>query len=229
MHPRLVQHIGHLLRVRVLQELEFLANQLITRPRGAKDHPIIRRLTREEFQLMKTTRVMPDKNAIAVLVVPPLNRDPVTKTRVVASSTSVLIHDDLQRNEMAIQRQAPPLSTLYHATNPPEDCSVLPNLPCSQVPLYNGITIFPFRPQRAELHARLSHLLRIERRARHHENQPSGICLPRGERSRGDQKASHAFVLYSGDGAILRADAAATAIALWRVRMWEGVGWESDG
>ena len=46
------------------------------------------------------------------------------------------------------------------------------------------------------------------------------------KRSLGDQKASHAFLLCSDAETCRRADAAATAIALWRVRMWEGSGWE---
>jgi len=44
--------------------------------------------------------------------------------------------------------------------------------------------------------------------------------------AQGDDKASHAYVLFSDTRNVKRADPAAAAAALWRVRMWEGAGWE---
>jgi len=46
------------------------------------------------------------------------------------------------------------------------------------------------------------------------------------KRARGDEKASHPFLLCSDASTVLRGDAVGAAIALWRVRMWEGEGWE---
>jgi len=52
---------------------------------------------------------------------------------------------------------------------------------------------------------------------------------PRNKWARGDQKASHAFLLYSDENTSRRVDTVPAAIALWRVRMWEGAGWEIYG
>jgi len=42
---------------------------------------LIRRLTRAEWKSIKSTGVIPYGNAVAVVVAPPLNRDPTTKMR----------------------------------------------------------------------------------------------------------------------------------------------------
>ena len=74
----LVDQIGHVLRVRVLQELELLADEM---DRNSHHHwhdgikpsaptTILRRLTREEFQSVRETGVVSYPNALAVLVAP---------------------------------------------------------------------------------------------------------------------------------------------------------------
>jgi hypothetical protein len=225
MHSFLEQHIGHLLRVRVLQELQILADRLQTRPQGSRDHPILRRLTRAEFKAIKTTGIIPYESAVAVLVVPPLNRDPITKVRPepLFSASAPEHHDEKS------PRQALPLSTLHPTNSTTQDHGGEP--PHPQIPLYNGVTLFPYRSQRAALHARLTRLLSIERRGRSREQRNRHGHSPPAEDSTtnwpsGDQKASHAFLLCSDAGTCVRADAAATAIALWRLRMWDGAGWE---
>jgi hypothetical protein len=228
-HPLLAQHIGHLLRVRILQELEFLADQLQTRPRGATDSPLLRRLTRAEFKLIKTTGVIPDQNAVAVLIVPPLNKSPITKARPVPSASPAFIdHEVTQQDDNTPPlRPLPPLSILYPTADSSDNKDDLHDLSRSQVPLYNGLTLFPSRPQRAALHERLLRLLFIEGRARYREHGPDHSPGDNaGRRSCSDQKASHAFLLRSDSSTLKRADAAVIAIALWRLRMWEGGGWD---
>ena len=254
-HSLLSQQIAHLLRVRVLQELELLADELEARPQRSTGSPIIRRLTREEWKGIKTTGIIPFESAVAVLVVPPLNRDPVTKQRPEGSLSTLPLDDELPtltregspksyKSSSVSSHAQLPLSVL-HLTTPmstPSNSLTLPDAsPDSRAPLYNGLTVFPSRPQRAALHACLNRLLFIERRARYREhfsdvnddrdgnNDRNTIEEPRRDRwARGEQKASHAFLLCCNAETGKRADVAAVAIALWRVRMFEGGGWEDD-
>lgn len=235
MHSLLGDHIGHLLRVRVLQELELLSGRLRTKPQGAEDATLIRRLTRAEWKSIKATGIIPYESAVAVIVVPPLNRNPVTKAGIVADFNT--------KNEGPFitvpshpQRPLPPLSTIHTIAENPMFDDVIPDcLPSSKVPLYNGLSLFPSGSQRASLYDRLTGLLSVERHARYREHgRPAEPTTPRDEESRdkwkrGDQKASHAFLLCSDEKTAMRADMAAVAIALWRIRMWEGAGWEEYG
>jgi hypothetical protein len=235
-----MRRVDHLLRVRVLQELELLAQRLQTRPRHVHDHPVIRRLTRAEWKAIKETHIIPFENAVAVVVVPPLNKNPKTKQRPAPSASSGPIEDE----ERALpDKPLPPVSTLYYvAPRPagvPIDVAVKTHqfLPDARVPLYNGISVFPSRVQRAALHKALNTILAIERKARRRGTHPSSSRCESlqdgaeednaGARARGDQKASHAYVVFSDSETLLRADTVPLAIALWRIRMWEGQGWES--
>ena len=220
---RLEEQIGHLLRVRVLQELEFLADQLQARPLGAKNHPVLRRLTRREFQTIRATGVIGDDSAVAVIIVPPLNRDPATRQRPLPSSSPALIGVEIPpKFATSSRRSVLPVSTLHPTSPVSADFADMPRLPHPQVPLYNGVSLFPSRSQRAALHECLLRLLSIEQRARCHDARRSPASS--NDSVDNDRKASHAFLLRSDSGTVLRADAAATAIALWRLRMWEESG-----
>ena len=228
MPSRLAEQIHHLLRVRVLQELEYLADQLQTRPLGAKNHPVLRRLTRQEFLTMRTTGIIPDDSAVAVLIVPPLNRDPVTKMRPQPSSSSALVDVEISQQHVTTpKRPALPISTLHPTSPTSTDFAGMPTVPHAQVPLYNGVSLFPSRIQRAALHERLLRLLSIERRSRRHDTRQNLSSQKHSAQTNTDDdggKASHAFLLRSDSETALRADAAPTAMALWRLRMWEGSG-----
>ncbi|KAH9998408.1 hypothetical protein BJV77DRAFT_1135244, partial [Russula vinacea] len=50
-------------------------------PSRSRGIPLLRRLTRKEFSAIRAGKPLEDQDAVVVLVVPPLNRDPVTKTR----------------------------------------------------------------------------------------------------------------------------------------------------
>lgn len=236
MHPHLTKQIVHLLRVRVLQELELLIEEVESRPQGTGDSPVIRRLTRAEWKNIQSSGIIPYENAIAVLVVPPLNRNPITKTRPEPSLSTVPIPEDVEPSPPSSSRPLPPLSVL-HPMQEPVASAPLPNIiPPALTPLYNGLTLFPSRPQRAALHASLTRLLFLERRARYKQHVPPTAEDRNTDQpeqdvdkwARGDKKASHAFLLCSDSETVKRADVAALAIALWRVRMFEGGGWESD-
>lgn len=240
MLPTILDQVSHLLRVRVLQEIELLADRLLCRPRGSQENPILRKLTRAEFKDFRNTGVLPSKNAVAVLVVPPLNRDPVTKQRPEPSNSMLPVEEEPLK---APRRPAPPVSTLHPAQ--PADgfmekyCADFPlELPQYTIPLYNGVPLFPSRSQRAALHAGLNRILFIERRARYTKPRERSQGSQSGSETnssqdddtkvdrwaRGDQRASHAYLLSSDASTLLRADSAGLVIALWRLRMWEGMG-----
>ncbi|KAL4241579.1 hypothetical protein ABKN59_000344 [Abortiporus biennis] len=227
---RIVEHIEHLLRVRVLQELQLLSERLphAVSMNKATAHPIIRRLTREEFQTFRQTNVIPYENAVALLIVPPVNRNPVTKEKVQPHTSSLPTPaEDLSPPNKPL----PPLSVL-HATKTPSDNDLdtldPPMIP-AKIPLYNGVALFPSRFQRAALHKALNKLLTVERVARFRElrelkstsTQPSA-----GET--GHSKASHAYLIFSDENTILRADTVPLAISLWRLRMWEDSAYTGD-
>ncbi|KAF7790885.1 hypothetical protein EIP86_001843 [Pleurotus ostreatoroseus] len=232
-HSRLAEQIGHLLRIRVLQEIEILADRLQCRPTDAQDHPVLRRLSRAEWSDVRNTGVIPYEGAIALLVVPPLNKNPVTKQRTTPSFSSTPPGE----TDKISAKPLPPLCVLHPTSTEgriDEDTDSPAVLPNAAVPLYNGLSLFPSRPQRAALHAALNKLLFVERRARWREhgrpdsdeNPSTSVGDTRPQKAdkwaRGDQKASHAYLLCADSESVLRADAVPVAIALWRIRMWEG-------
>lgn len=215
-----------------MQELELLAERLQLNARGTEDTTLIRKLTRAEWQSIGSTGRIPYRNAIAVIVVPPVNRNPVTKARPEPSASA---YAPPEIGSPSFKRPAPPLSVLHPVTEPTVHVDILSDrLPSSKIPLYNGVSLFPSRTQRAALYTRLNSLLAIERRARYREHGRSNSDQPSEDReddpwARGDKKASHAFLLCADEKSVKRADMAAVAIALWRIRMWEGAGWEDRG
>ncbi|KAI0254922.1 hypothetical protein BJV78DRAFT_886364 [Lactifluus subvellereus] len=224
----LPDYISHLLRVRILQELELLAERLQARPQGAEESTLLRRLTWREFSAIRAGKPLLDQDAVAVLVVPPLNRDPATKKRP-APSTSPLPEPPPEQPATTYQRDPPPLSAMCHVLSP-KDYQGFPDvITPMRVPLYNGVALFPSRAQRAALHERLCKLLMLERRARWRQHGPTsttelGNSQPIAHRMTG--ATSPAFLLRSGAETVLRADTVPLAIALWRLRMWEGDSWE---
>ncbi|KZT65990.1 hypothetical protein DAEQUDRAFT_798723 [Daedalea quercina L-15889] len=241
-HPGLEAQITHLLRVRALQEFRMLVRCLKHRPRTAIEAPLLRRLTRAEWKELKATGVIPQEDAIAIIVVPPLNRDPATEARPEPSMASLPLEGVTMTRKDT--RPLPPVSTLMPTGSDwfeEDPLSLI--LPQSKVPLYNGLALFPSPEQRASCHKLLTELLHLERRARLKERirvterqsqseaaseelQPAPNAT---KRARGDEKGSHAFLLRSNAKTLLRADTVPLAIALWRIRLWEGEGWDLAG
>lgn len=226
--------MSHLLRVRVLQELELLAQRLETRPRRAIERPVMRRLTRAEWNQIKEKGIIPYENAVAVLVVPPVNRNPETKQRPTPSDSPQPIQED---EKIISDKPLLPVCTLHHTALEDRPIDVLVKthqyLPSAKVPLYNGVAAFPSRVQRAALHKALNRILAVERKARwrdHGRPDPARDSEEQATKddpwTRGDQKGSHAYIIYSDANTIVRADTVPLAIALWRVRLWEGGGWD---
>ncbi|KAK7049648.1 hypothetical protein VNI00_005679 [Paramarasmius palmivorus] len=168
---------------------------------------------------MQTSGTLPIDNAIAVLVVPPVSRNPATKQRPQASMSS---HPPMEEAEKS-PTNAPnrTMSTLYPTTTT-ESSQMSETLPTHQIPLYHGALAFPESSQRAALYELLSKILGVERNARY----KAKMNTPESRSRKGENKYSHAFVLMSDENTIQFADTAAVALALWRLRMFEGMGWE---
>ncbi|KAH9071697.1 hypothetical protein EDB83DRAFT_269792 [Lactarius deliciosus] len=221
----LPEYIGHLLRLRILQELELLTARLQARPQCAADSPLLRRLTWKELSAIRAGKPVQDGDAVAILVVPPLNRDPATKKRPLPNASP--LPEPLSEHPTMTPKRVPlPLSTMCRALSP-EDYQGCPDLVTPmKVPLYNGVSLFPSRTQRAALHEWLCKLLMIERRARWRQHGPASTSELDNNRS-ASRLPSPAFLLLSGAETVLRADTVPLAIALWRLRMWEDDGsWE---
>ncbi|KAG8218782.1 hypothetical protein J3R82DRAFT_4457 [Butyriboletus roseoflavus] len=236
----LCSHTSYLLRLRVLQELEVLIDAL-KQNRGRiefdahADPTILRRLTRSEFKTFRGTGIVPYPGAVAILVVPPVNRDPKTKLRPRPSQEPEIPSGESSALPDPVHKKAlPPLSSLHYVSVPegvfeqgldhPPEVPFSTFLPNARVPLYNGVTMFPSPPHRAALHNSLTELLDVERhfRGAHLSSEMRTTSREDFQRTKGDAKASHAFLLLSNEQTVRRADTAALAIALWRLRMWEG-------
>ncbi|KAJ6509958.1 hypothetical protein C8R47DRAFT_1314593 [Mycena vitilis] len=145
--PRLGEHVAHLLRLRVLQELLLLARALEalyhtrTGPAPARP-PVLRRLTRAEWTQLRTTGILPQPGALAVLVVPPVNRDPKTKQRPPAAdamSDRPLTDPSQPRPPPPPKRAAPPLSVLHPTRAPPPPPSVSTHIEASPSEFWAGV------------------------------------------------------------------------------------------
>ncbi|KAG1753902.1 uncharacterized protein EDB91DRAFT_1215395 [Suillus paluster] len=220
--------IGYQLRLRVLQELDLLTKKLASSPLDDPAATVLRRLTRSEWNVVQQTNTILHKDAVALMVVPPVNRNPETKEK--PQPTAQLDIADIVKNDTSnlenSSRPLPPLSVLHPVT----DDSSCPLLPNAQAPLYHGLSLFPARPQRAALHKALCKLLEVERMARLRALPTSGSFEHEtSPRARGDAKGSHAFLLCSNQRTAKRADVVPLAIALWRLRMWEGQAYACAG
>lgn len=228
-----------MLRVRILQELHLLLQTLRRKPcgDGDADTPLLRRLTRAEWGALRESGTIPQEDAIAVIVVPPLNRDHVTRERPEPSMSSLPPTTPAPTQT----RPLPPISTLMPTTSDWFDGQLSTILPQAKVPLYNGLALFPRPEQRASCYKLLTAILDTERRARQHakakdredpdDESRSRLITKQPARGRGKeiQKGSHAFLLRSNAATLLRADTVPLAIALWRLRLWEGQGWDLGG
>ena len=226
--PRLPDYIAHLLRLRVLQEFELLAEMLEYKAKTQKQPPkvyyssvILRRLTRAEWGLMRSSGFIPYQNALAVLIVPPVNKDVVTRTRPEGSMSVTPTEVDDR-----VKPASRPLSVLMPASQKMENELAPQAVSSPMIPLYNGTTAFPDRSQRSALYSILVRILVSERFVKK-RLQDAGTSPPRHEGVE-SSKASHAFLLCSDENTGKRGDVAAVARALWRLRMFEGEGWQQS-
>ncbi|KAH0587302.1 hypothetical protein J132_09478 [Termitomyces sp. J132] len=260
-HPLLAEQIAHLLRLRVLQELEVLIDNLeaaahkslhrkpaTSKPKTPITNPapvprLLRRLTHSELHTIRTTQTIPHPGALAVLIVPPLQKDSVTGLRPAPNMSPAPPPPPTSEPTKPLTL---PACVLY-PTQPDAWDEEGGTLPQEKVPLYNGVVMFPERGQRAALEGLLRRVLEIEWRAdqgcicadagkggknggeekdgeqkEEEEEAEEGKDMPKKSKSK--SKPSHAFLLYSDEESVLRGDTVGIAIALWRLRMFEDKG-----
>ncbi|KAF6762848.1 hypothetical protein DFP72DRAFT_1164714 [Ephemerocybe angulata] len=169
-NAKLGDQVLHLLRLRVLQELERLAVHMqytIIRDDVEDPGPIIRRLTADEFSAIENSGTIPYQNALAIVVVPPLEKDPVTGEFPRASMSPMPFSEGTDSSP-PLGITLPPLSVLLPASADARSCSEGPHvrglLPKLAVPLYNALPAFPFAPQRAALQDLLARATVVEQK-----------------------------------------------------------------
>jgi hypothetical protein len=205
-HPRLTDQVAHLLRLRVLQELDLLGDSL-KRARKRPGSKVIRRLTREEWLAFRETGNLEQPNGVAVIVVPPLQKDANSGKYPEPNMSAAFIGGGVLP-PATFELNVPLSST--HSTSL-ESTGDENTLPPPKIPLYHGVPLFPDRSQRAALHDLLLRLLAYDQRVK----GPPQVMA--------SNKSSHAFLLMAEPENITRGDAAAVAIALWRLRIFHGV------
>ena len=186
--------VAHLLRLRVLQELDYLATRLEKQNRSPRSQspPLLRQLAYEEWLSLKETDRVPYADALAVIVAPSVNRDPKTKERPsINLSADPVSDEDAPRSDTVF----PPFATLCNVSKP------LGTVSQQQVPLYHAIAAFPSRSQRHTLRTLLLRILKTQPKDAHTSSR------------------SPAFVL-SPNGS-LATQAASVAVALHRLRLFE--------
>ncbi|KLO19856.1 hypothetical protein SCHPADRAFT_43740 [Schizopora paradoxa] len=204
--------IGQLLRLRVLQELEMLAARLEAAPREFWQHTVLTRLTRDQWEDVKSQKLIPWDGAACVLVMPPPNRDSTTKTR-----PSPLLNDRPPSEPTPLSAGSATLPSVEMCLKSPSTfAETFGNqggayVPSQRIPLYHGVPLFPEPSHRAAIHEKLCQILKLEgkRRRRRQANEET------------HSKWSHAFLLNSTANTVLRADSVPLAIALWRLKLWE--------
>jgi len=158
------------------------------------------------------TDQIPQLGAVATLVVPPLKK--LTKS---PEQQPIISEPD------SISAPSLPRSLLYNSIHIE---FALESDSRRQIPLYNGVSLFPSRDIRAKLHQALTTAVTIERQARWRQK----LEAPNTEEKRNASKtkSSYAYLLRSDSQVIRRADTVPLAIALWRLRLWNGQGWEDE-
>ncbi|KDQ08223.1 hypothetical protein BOTBODRAFT_569844 [Botryobasidium botryosum FD-172 SS1] len=215
-HSLLVSQVGHQLRLRVIQELELLCDRLQCLPQSAFTHPVLRRLSRREWSQFQETGTMKDlPKIIALIVVPRVNRSSgqeygLPPTCTTPSATVV------------------PVSTI-HCVPPVPDPVNPANVVPLQLPVYNGVSLFPSAGDRSNFREGLSRMLRIERKARRHDRKSALNSFSDTDGGGQNDKASYTYALYSDEHTSKMVDVVPLAIALWRVRLWEGGAWSDSG
>ncbi|KAG2013402.1 hypothetical protein CC2G_010319 [Coprinopsis cinerea AmutBmut pab1-1] len=227
---QLSDHVAHLLRLRVLQELELVGDQLNSTARG--ESPLVRRLTREELDSIKSTGVVPFKNAVAILEVPAGETNPTFSVDWRAGMTPLPPPiEERTPNDMPLA----PLSTLMLGASDFRGSSdqLSPSsqlLPSTRVPFYNALTAFPFSSQRVALRGLLERVLTLQTRQRKASDLQAFPKESGSETTRPTEgtETSHAFLLCADSENVKEGDMASVAIALWRLRMFESGGWSNN-
>ena len=228
-HALLPQQIVSLLRRRISQELEVLRNSLRTVPQGVLDPnaQVIRRLTRQEWADLKTSGRLSIPGAAAVVIVPPVHKNMLKPNR--------LLKSDHLDGDKALSTFCEDASRNYFTMS------------SRRIPIYHGAVVWPNPAERDAVRSLFKEIVGLERKARYKatiltkssekssSTPKSGLVVEetdarpkpkKVERAKGLDKASDAYLLRSTRDTVVRADTVPLCIALWRLRIWFGQGWD---
>ena len=234
-HALLPQQIVSLLRRRISQELEVLRNSLRTVPQGVlgPGAHVVRRLTRQEWADLSASGRLSVPGAAAIVVVPPVHKNMLKPTRPRTS--------DDPDGARALSTFCEDASREYATTSSRR-----------KIPIYHGAVVWPDPAERDAVRLLLKEIVGLERQARYKAtllSKPSrkaslasssadgvipglvaetdaGPKSKKGARAKGLDKASDAYLLRSTRDTVVRADTVPLCIALWRLRIWFGQGWD---
>ena len=212
-----------------------LRNSLRTVPQGVLDPnaQVVRRLTRREWADLKTSARLSVPGAAAIVVVPPVHKN-MLKPQCPPTSGGV-------DGDRALSTFCEEASREY-VTTPSR----------RKIPIYHGAVVWPDPAERDAVRSLFKEIVGLERKARYKatllsksswkaspasksaDGVTSGLvgetdAGPKSrkvERAKGLDKASDAYLLRSTRDTVVRADAVPLCIALWRLRIWFGQGWD---
>lgn len=233
-HALLPQRIVALLRRRLTQELEVLRDSLRAVPQGVLDPnaQVIRRLTRREWADLNTSGRLSVPGAAAIVVVPMVHKNMLKPGRPPKSND--------EHGDRALSTFCEDASRDYVTTSR------------RKIPIYHGVAVWPDPAERDGVRSLFKEIVGLERGARYKatilskssrrassaskstdEGTPGLVeetdDRPKSkkiERAKGLDKASDAYLLRCSRDTVVRADAVPLCIALWRLRIWFGQGWD---
>lgn len=214
-HSLLSEQLDSQLRNRVLQELDLLADRLRCTPSRSRETIVVRKLTRSEWNGIKSSGWLSHPGAVAILIVPPVQK----KTLLCAQEPQ-----DYQQSRISPLCQTYPNILIPNPSSTGSQPLLSPNM----IPVYNGVALFPSPRLRHELRQRLQILLTVERNARWRQNKAifSEPSISKDKDSK--LKSSHAYIIFADHDTAQRSDSVPLAVALWRLRLWEGFGWDAS-
>ena len=215
-----------------------LRESLRTVPQGVLDPnaQVIRRLTRCEWADLKASGQLSMSGAVAIVVVPPVHRNMLNPGRPPTSAC--------EDSDRALTTFCEDTSREYVTT-----------ISRRKIPIYHGAAVWPNPAERDAVRSLFKEIVGLERKARYKatifstssEKASPSLKSTKGEKSglveetdagpkpktkkvvvraKGSDKASDAYLLRSTRDTVVRADTAPLCIALWRLRIWFGQGWD---
>lgn len=222
-HALLAQQVEDQLQERILQELELLLDKLKALPKLVRHRPsteIVRVLADSEYEQLRNGQVALDgKDNLAIIALPePLD----------ATSPATQIQENTPFAGLA-SSGAPAQSSKL----PRPDLSQLDNnnlLPSHMVPIYQVDRLCPSsdNARQSSLLTSLEKLARLQSTPQNpHPATQQDADSPHAP-IRIASSSGHAYLIRNPHQLVsCGVDAAPLAIALWRMRLWNGEGWKS--
>jgi len=217
-HALLENQIGWQLRERVIQEVEFLAEQIRTSPISKESYGgrVARKMTNDEWSAFGSGLMGSWSNAVAgVLVMCP--------TQLTADQTrfeTLAQMDGVENEQMSYLQLVGTARSSDRVELGPYD---------ARVPVYNMDVMFLEQEQRERFETALEGLLQADEQAQK-RREKHGVAGDKYLKVlKKEEGPSNAVMVISDEASLKTADSVPLAIALWRVRMWEGEGFANSG